>query len=378
MRSALRVVAVTVTLAGTVVALPSSPVQAAMTGFRAVQSANGWVDFDGDGRADTCQIVGGTMLSCVRSTGTGFTGAVTMVVDPGYGAGRAWADFNGDARADYCRVVGSGYKNLRCTVSMGTRYGGDFTSGAVDPGYDAGRAWADFNGDGRSDFCRIVGGWDKRAQCTLSTGTGYGSTITSAALDPGWDAGRSWVDVNGDNRADYCRVVGSTSLQCTLSNGNSFGQTFTSAALDAGYDDSRRWADVNGDSRADYCRIVGSAVYASTTVRCTLSAGTAFGASFTSPTMDAGYPETQGWGDVNGDGRDDYCRVIGGTFAQCTLSNGTSFGSTFATAATSAGFHGWVDADGDGRADHCRREAYSAECDLSTGASFGSKIASSW
>jgi hypothetical protein len=51
--------------------------------------------------------------------------------------------------------------------------------------------------------------------CTLSTSVGWGATITSAAVDPGYDDGRRWGDVNGDGRADYCRIIGSVNYAAT-------------------------------------------------------------------------------------------------------------------------------------------------------------------
>ncbi len=47
----------------------------------------------------------------------------------------------------------------------------------------ASKAWVDFNGDGRDDFCRLVG--STYLQCTVSTGSGFGGTYTSYSIDPG-------------------------------------------------------------------------------------------------------------------------------------------------------------------------------------------------
>ena len=358
--------------AGWLLATPS-PASASLTGFKAVQGSYGWVDFTGDGRADTCYL-GDIGPTCRAATTSGF-GATWALWngDAGWSAGRAWADFNGDRRADYCRVVGSWNRMLQCSVSNGSGWGGTYTSWAVDGGYDAGRAWADVTGDGRADYCPVVGWSSYQIQCTPSTGAGFGTTFTSGNLDPGYDQGRTWVDVNGDSRADYCRVVGAFGkyLQCTLSTGSGFGVTITSAEMDPGYDDSRRWADVNGDGRADYCRIVGSFNYAQTNVRCTLSIGTGFGLSFTSTAMDAGYGGTGMWADVTGDSRDDYCRQTDGYAGTCTISLSSSFGSTFSTPITSYNMAGWVDYNADGMADLCRWEADAPRCTVSTGYGFG-------
>ena len=83
-------------------------------------------------------------------------------------------------------------------------------------------AWVDANADGKADYCRLVAG--PRAACTLSTGAGFGATIASDAIDPGYPEARVWGDVDGDHRADYCRRVGGGAagnrLQCTRSTGD--------------------------------------------------------------------------------------------------------------------------------------------------------------
>ncbi|MEA2702217.1 MAG: hypothetical protein QOD63_162, partial [Actinomycetota bacterium] len=173
-------------------------------------------------------------------------------------SGRAWVGFNGDGAADYCRRVGNAWDiRVQCTVSTGAGFGTSFASTAMDTGYDAGRAWADVNGDAKADFCRVVDDWGLRVRCTTSTGSGFGTTFSSAELDPGYDSSRGWTDVNGDARADYCRVVDDwgARLRCTLSTGGGFGDTISSEPLDAGYDAGRAWADANADGRADYCRV---------------------------------------------------------------------------------------------------------------------------
>ncbi|WP_347591492.1 VCBS repeat-containing protein [Acrocarpospora sp. B8E8] len=348
----------------------TAPANATVPGFQNVQNGNAWIDVNGDNRADGCRVFASTVIMCTLSTGTGFGNTFAATGDLGYGAGRAWADFNGDRAADYCRVVGAGYQNLQCTVSVFNNFGQTFTSGAVDPGYDAGRAWVDFNGDGKADYCRVVGFSSKSAQCTVSGGDGWDDTFQSASLDPGYDAGRSWVDANGDGKADFCRIVGlwDKNVQCTFSTGTGFGRTVTSAALDPGYDDSRRWGDVNGDGKADYCRIVGNF---SLSVRCTLSTGNGFGNSFTSAAMDTGYGGTGAWADVNGDGKDDYCRDTGGNQGTCTLSNGSSFGTTFSGTGPGSQTR-WADFNADGKADFCQFITDAAiACRVSLGTSFG-------
>ena len=131
---------------------------------------------------------------------------------------------------------------------------------------------ADFNGDGMLDFCQIV---------TRSGFTGLtcklartSQNVASPNLDLGYPEGRSFVDFDGDGKQDYCRVVGNSSasayLSCTMSEGTSFGPTLVSPLLDAGYPDTRQWRDVNSDRKADFCRVTGNYRDA---LACTLSQG---------------------------------------------------------------------------------------------------------
>lgn len=315
-------------------------------------------------------------------------------MDPGYAGGRAWVDVNGDGKVDYCRLVG--IKNnessfVQCTLSTGTGFGQTFKSALVDWGYSEGRAWVDVNGDGKADFCRLVGDENHKssyATCTLSTGIGFGQTLTSDVLDWGYEPGRAWVDFNGDGKVDYCRAVGNTNhvdsfVQCTVSTGSGFGQTFTSGVLDWGRDDGRAWVDVNGDGKADYCRLVGIKNNESSFVQCTLSTGTGFGQTFTSALVDWGYVDGRAWVDFNGDGNADFCRVIGisGDYhVQCTLSTGAGFGDTYTSQAIDPGdpaTRRWSDINGDGKADFCRIVPGNIlKCLLSTGDGFAQDISS--
>ena len=106
----------------------------------------------------------------------------------------------------------------------------------------------DFDGDSKADYCRRVGGTypESRIQCTLSTGDNFGKTITSPVLDWGYDTGRAWIDFNGDSKADYCRRVGANNnvqsrISCTVSTGDGFGKTVQSPVVDWGYDTGRAW-----------------------------------------------------------------------------------------------------------------------------------------
>jgi hypothetical protein len=90
-------------------------------------------------------------------------------------------------------------------------------------------------------------------------------------LPPGTDLGygnlpRSFVDVNGDGLADYCRFVGNPPnmfIACMLrTSGGGWGAQYgykSITGIDQGYGDRPRgFKDINGDGKADYCRYIGN------------------------------------------------------------------------------------------------------------------------
>lgn len=354
-----------------------------------VQRSKAWVDATGDGRADYCRLVEYYKVRCTPSTGTGFGAEFTSAhnLDPGYSKGRAWADVTGDGKADYCRVV-DGYfsKNISCTPSTGGGFGTTFTSGGIDAGYDAGRAWVDASGDGKADYCRVVGGWYKNLACTPSTGTGFAPerTFSSNIIDPGHDATRAWADVTGDGKADYCGVVDSVSgkeLSCSVSTGSSFEKPFKSGYINPGWDDGRALADATGDGKADFCRVID--YYAA---QCTVSPTSWPVREFSTWGIDPGYGPGRGWADVTGDRQADYCRVVGGSWknVSCTPSTGSGFGTTFTSGSIDPGYdtsRAWTHVDLDGRADYCRvvgGYGYRLRCTPSLGTAFADDVGHHW
>jgi hypothetical protein len=159
-------------------------------------------------------------------------------------------------------------------------FGATFQSDVLDWGQDTGRAWVDIDGDGRADFCRVTGATGaNRLACTVSIGSGFGATITSDMIDPGLAADRKWIDVNNDGKPDYCRITGSTGayrLACTLATATGFGATITSDVLDIGLDGTRGWIDVNRDGRADFCRVVQDAASNTYLNKCAFATATGF------------------------------------------------------------------------------------------------------
>jgi hypothetical protein len=244
-----------------------------------------WADFNGDRFPDLCVVLsdipGTTGLCVTLSTGRRFDQRAAgreivspacnrppdfVCLDVGLPDGRAWVDFNRDRKADYCRVVGtSGNFHLQVTLSAADRFGSTITSSdAIDPGIKETRNWVDWDGDGIPDFVRVVErpGFDPGIAVTFGSPNGFGPTIDNLTRLPVdarghpmqreiagvsredlprffniFDVGHPeltlWMDVNGDGKADYVRVVGSKKdlVSVTLSNGRSLGLTITEPLL---------------------------------------------------------------------------------------------------------------------------------------------------
>ena len=237
-------------------------------------------DVDGDGRSDFCYIfsntlgssVGQEFIRCHLSTGTAFEAQPSRVYGPidagnwwGQKWPRAWTDVDGDGLPDYCRIVGSGPYYVRCTLNGPTGFRGEITSPAIDPGEAEGAAYVDFNGDGKADYCRVVGQFLVR--CLLSMGNGWSTSwdIGVSVTDAGYRETRWWIDVNGDGMSDYCRAVGSypatgsTTISCRLSRGDSFAPgDILQPIASSGHEGTWSWCDATGDGFPEFCRVTGN------------------------------------------------------------------------------------------------------------------------
>jgi hypothetical protein len=286
-----------------------------------------------------------------------------------------------------------------------------FQSDVLDWGNAEGRDWVDMNGDGKSDFCRVIGPAGAfRLACTLSTGSGFGATATSEVVDAGVGGSRKWVDVNADGFTDFCRVTGTPGtyrLACTFGSASGFGNT-VSSVVDVGNEmQNAKWHDIRRDGKISYCRYDSTSQF-----RCTTLTGTAFveeagvagsgvgkfdvvdvvakampyrcvrqtGKLFC-VTLDGtkqsniafGYnitvnPNYGWWADINGDGHADYCQPADSAATstmQCGRSTGTKvvgsnivdyIGSLVGTNVTIGGAANakWVDVNGGRTADYCR------------------------
>jgi RHS repeat-associated protein len=236
-----------------------------------------------------------------------------------------------------CSFDGSCLSHLAFTFSPQDIQNSVTISSLSDWGYADRRWWVDFNGDGKTDYCRAVGNsWGNGSYlgCSLSTGTGLSGefTVQVPVSDWGYSDRRWWVDFNGDGKTDYCRAVGNSSgngsyLGCSLSTGTGLSVEFTVQApvSDWGYYDRRWWVDVNGDGKPDYCRAVGNSWGNGSYLRCSLSTGTGLSGEFTVqvPVSDWGYADRRWWVDADGDGKPEFCRAVGnssgsGSYVACT------------------------------------------------------------
>lgn len=333
------------------------------------------------------------------------------VVDWGSASGREWIDFNGDGKADFCRVIGAvGAYRLACTLSVGNGFGETIVSGVIDAGVDVSRKWIDVNGDGMADFCRIVGTTGTyQLSCVLGTPAGFGNAIASA-IDPGNEmANAVWSDKQSDGRMRYCRFDSSTNFKCAVLQGAGFvdvaggGMGSGKFALvdligggliyrcgvggaavlpcvsltnyplyrsdtyynGLGNSNNAFWTDLNGDGRGDYCSFFTTSTQ--TVLQCFYSKGSSsypatndgFGSSNIFG-VDAGMAAGRKWLDVNGDGNADFCRVIGnaGTYKlACGLSTGSALGATIFSDVIDPGQDagaGWADINGTGEQAECR------------------------
>ncbi len=198
-------------------------------------------------------------------------------------------------------------------------------------------------------------------------------------------------DVDGDGKSDICGR-GATGVVCKLSTAGGFvdGPSVIPWSNAAGFDGETvhptlRAGDVNGDGRADFC------MRASTGIVCQVSKASGGWASVAGP----GWSDATGWNapkfaetirlvDVNGDGRDDLCaRAAKGVV--CHLSTGAGFAGEIAGPAWSdaAGFDrprtwstlAFADVDGDGMRDACIRSADGVQCARFDGTTFSAPFA---
>ena len=244
-------------------------------------------DIDGDGRVDYCRLKGaeppqgdGLSIGCLL-----FGPEIEIRdVDLGEPGSRWFADVDGDGRADFVRLspekrsLGAQFAaeddaplhRLGATLSSnGAYFDHETWTAPLDAGLEGSRWMADVDGDHCADFCRLTelplaGRRRFLLRCRLSEGGRFTREFSSKTLEPGVEESRWMADINGDHRADYCRLVPITTpgqeglgLLCSPASDDGFGVEISTAALAIGRLDARWVADVDGDGCADFVRLLG-------------------------------------------------------------------------------------------------------------------------
>lgn len=219
-----------------------------------------WVDLNGDGAVDFCRILpqmtpaqkktgredqsrqNTDVLACDLSTGPSleklYQGQWTSIPVPTEARNDkfAWVHFHDTQHLDFCRAVptsSDGRKGrLVCITWEGTGFGKTVSTPKnqpIDLGIPSGRAWVDFDGDGKADFCTLIVSpkLEHQLACWLSKGDKF-SDKPIVSYDVKWPDNpklRAWVDVNADGKIDFCSVQGPNHefFDCVLSNGREFG-----------------------------------------------------------------------------------------------------------------------------------------------------------
>lgn len=285
-----------------------------------------------------------------------------------------FADVDGDGRNDMCRVEGG---LLVCARAISVP--GDH--GIPHATFDAPRAvvrlpapfhavdLADIDGDHRADVCVLS---DRELACATARADFRFDPFRRRGSDPTpfgttvSSASFRLADVSGDGRADAC-ARSPEGIVCTTS------------AADGAFASPRLWlagtlpsdeehldlADVNGDGRADVCeRRVdpGGRKPHRARIGCAVSNGQAFGAPTTwSASGDFASATDLHLADLNGDGRADLCAASEHGVA-CAFSNGQRFLSASVWTEARPSDLRFADLNGDGRADLCGVTGHSIDC----------------
>jgi len=90
--------------------------------------------------------------------------------------------------------------------------------------------------------------------------------------DPGYTWSWGWVQFSKqEGSTAYCRVLGISPnwfIRCTVNTGNTCKDVDSKAWVDMGFPGTQYWADVNGDGYIDFCRTAANPPNTST--RCIL------------------------------------------------------------------------------------------------------------
>jgi lysophospholipase L1-like esterase len=227
-----------------------------------------WADFDGDGREDYLVIAdSGAVTVWLDKGGDGHGGWSSYgQVTTGLTTDRSqvrFADFDGDGRADYLRILPGG------AVVVYLNRGGDGNGGWVNDGQVATGLsadpeqvrFADFDGDGKADYLRYTASGAVTVYLN-GGGDGHGGWVNDGQIATGTTAVPEqvrWADFDGDGKADYLALDSTGAVHAYLNRGGDGhggwaddGQVATGLSS---VSDQIRFADIDGDGKADYLRI---------------------------------------------------------------------------------------------------------------------------
>lgn len=330
-----------------------------------------------------------------------------LVTAPGQSGMRFWVDIDNDGRDDYCAVTGDGWDRMDCYLSTGSGF--NPTKRTIVIPSRSQPFWMDFNGDGGIDLCLGVGqpggtievlNFNQTLNATITCRMGPDFTnqanfqipmskqqkmvVSGNNFYQQTDGISTWddlftADVNGDGRADACYLhstsaTASMSLRCLTSNGagvDPLAAAWRSIDIQPGQRDwPRQLVDFNGDGFQDFCRVISGG-----TVRCLLGGPNGFTATeVVSVPVSAPNREGAAFVDVNGDGNVDFCRIAGsgaGTYLSCLMSNGIGWEAVERISPPmnmgDQNMRWWVDINADGLPDFCRAMNSTMACRLSRG-----------
>ena len=248
-------------------------------------------------------------------------------------------DFDGDGRTDILSLTRqnpSAIGDVYVALSEGTRFGAsnkwhDWFAISTDERVVIG----DFDGDGKDDLATWLAKTSRQVYVARSLGTGM--TPETAWLNSiGFDLSDTLLtgDADGDGREDlilFARDQGK--VYVALSTGTSFEQPRQWHSFFAVSTYERPGvADLNGDGRADIITFATDSPTAFGDVYVALSDGVRFGDSRNSTKWHDFFAirktEQVRFGDLNGDGRQDFFTFLPQPFGQCytALSEGAAMG----------------------------------------------------
>lgn len=352
--------------------------------YAACADSNGlltWADFDGNGLQDficnnayaqpalgTVRVLLNDGSQLTSPPGAPPSGDISQAADCSGGV-VAWNDLNGDSLSDWlCNNLVTG--QVKVLLSDGAALNSPYENGTGQiPGTIAAcpapkqMLWADFNGDGRSDWIcndtnagtfwvmlsngtNLVSINDPDSHDYLTAQVDYTGRATCPAA-----SSVTWADFNGDGMADWIcddpavsqtSVFVSTGTGLTSANPDSqsgvLANTHTICDGTQSGDAIRFWADFNGDHLADWIcndfETQGSVKVLLSTSGDLTSISSDVGGAL--PIADAGLARCQSasgntvrqlaWTDYNGDGLVDWvCNNLTEGSAQVLLSTGFSF-----------------------------------------------------